>query len=314
MLRLIAIVGVVLLAVLTTPHILSALSLKSMALSGSFLGLVACGQTLCVLLGGFDLSIPFVIDASNVGTLWLVDHHVPSGLAVVGMLVFASLFGMVNGIVSSVIPGSSVVVSLGMGYVFLGLVEVVASIGSSTNGAVFGIVPKWISEMGGLNVKPFGLPVPPAFLLLCACLVIISVVLRATWHGRGVYAVGGNKVAARRVLVPERRIWMGAFAASACLSAIVGVLILGFSGGAVASVGTQYLFLTVAAVAVGGSSLAGGYGNVEFTLVGVVVLTVLASVLVASNLSSAMQQVLLGIIIVPAVGMYGRGVRIRDRV
>lgn len=306
--------AVLLLAVATTPGVLSVLSLRSMSVIASFLGIAAFGQTLCVLVGGIDLSIPFMIDAANVATLWLIDQHVPSGWAVFIVLVFAAAFGTLNGVISYFVKGQAVVVTLGVGYVVLGVTQAIASIGSSTNGAVFGTVPTWITQMASLNTRVLGVPVPPSTLIALILAVVLAVWLRRSWLGRGVYAVGGNAVAARRLLVPEARLWTIVFALSAVMAGSVGVLLLGFSGGAVASIGDPYLFLTVAAVAVGGSSLAGGYGGIGFTFIGVLILTLLSSVLVASVLSNAMQQVVLGLIIVPAVAIYGRGGHPRTRV
>ena len=305
---------VLLLAVAVTPGIMSLLSFRSMLLLASFLGIASFGQTLCVLIGGIDLSIPFVIDATNVGTLWLTNHGVPSGVAVVVVLAIAVVFGMVNGLVSHRVKGQAVVVTLGVGYIVLGGMEVVASIGSSTNGAVFGTVPAWVTSLASLKTPVLGLPVPPSALVFVAMAVALTVWLRRTWFGRGVYALGGNPVAAQRLLVPDRSIWMTVFALSALMSGVVGVLLLGFSGGAVANVGDPYLFMTVAAVAVGGSSLAGGYGSIGYTVVGVVILTLLSSVLVGSVLSEPMQQVVLGLIIVPAVAAYGRSPHPRAQV
>lgn len=313
-LHIVAAILAVVLAAVTTPGILSVLSLRSMSLIASFLGIAAFGQTMCVLLGGIDLSIPFVIDAANVATLWLIDQKIPSACAVLIVLALAGVLGCLNGLVSSVVKGQAVVVTLGFGYLAVGGTQVVTSIGSSTNGAVFGTVPNWITSLAALRISSIGLPISPAVLIFVVIAIALGAWLRRTWLGRGVYALGGNPVAAQRLLVPEARIWMVVFAMSAVLSSIVGVLLLGFSGGAVASIGDPYLFLTVAAVAVGGSSLAGGHGGIGYTFIGTLILTLVSSVLVASVLSNAMQQVVLGLIIVPVVAVYGRAAHPRTLV
>lgn len=302
-----AVIVVVVIGVVTTPDLLSSLSLRSMALVGSFLGIAAFAQTLCVLLGGIDLSIPFVIDSANVATLWLIDKHVPSAIVVVVVLVGCGLVGALNGLVSDVVKGQAVVVTLGIGYLAVGTIQFVTSRNGSTGGAVFGTVPSWIGSLASVKSTVFGLAVPPSVLLCLVLAVALAVWLRRAWLGRGVYALGGNPVAASRVLVPGRRVWVAVFAMSAVLSGVVGILLLGFSGGAVADIGDPYLFMTVAAVAVGGSSLAGGHGGIGYTVVGVLILTVLNSVLVGSVLSNAMQQVVLGLLIIPAVAAYSRG-------
>lgn len=312
--RAFAVVVVAVIGVATTPNILSLMSLRSMFVVASFLGIVAIGQTLCVLLGEIDLSIAFLIGAADLGTLWLIDKGFASAEAVIIMLAICLLVGAVNGFVGHFVKGQSVVVTLGTGYVTLGGVQVVASIGSSGSGTVYGKVPAWIVSMASVRSGVLGIPLPPAILLWAVAAVAAGVWLRRSWLGRGMYALGGNTVAASRLLVPDRTIRTLAFAASGLMAGVVGIMLLGFGGGAVADVGSPYLFMTVAAVAVGGTSLAGGHGGVGFTVVGVVILSVLNVVLVGSGLSSAVEQLILGLLIVPAVAAYGRAPHPRTQV
>lgn len=312
--RAFAVAAVAVIGVATTPNIVSLLSLRSMFVVASFLGIVAIGQTLCVLLGEIDLSIAFLIGAADLGTLWLIDKGLASGAAAIIMLAVCLAAGAVNGFVGHLVKGQSVVVTLGIGYLVLGLVQAVTSIGSSGSGTVYGKVPSWIDAVASVRGKLFGIPFPPAILLWAVVAVAAGVWLRRSWLGRGMYALGGNPVAASRLLVPDRTIRMVAFAMSGLMAGVVGIMLLGFGGGAVADVGSPYLFMTVAAVAVGGTSLAGGYGGVGFTVVGVVILSVLNVVLVGSGLSNAVEQLILGLLIVPAVAAYGRAPHPRTRV
>lgn len=314
LLRGIALLVVFALGFITTPDIFSTQSLRSMLLLGSFLGVAAIGQTLCALLGGMDLSIAFVIGASDLGLLWLLDKGFSESLAIVVIAVVCAGFGSLNGLISHRLSGQSVIVSLGIGYVVLGGTQAITSIGSTSGGAVFGKVPSWLISATSIRSSTFGLPISPVVIVWVVLTVGISYWLRHMWLGRGIYALGGNAVAASRLLVPGRRIWVIVFALSGLMAGITGVLLLGFSGGAVADVGSPYLFTTVAAVAIGGTSLAGGSGGIWSTVVGVVILTVLGVILVGTNFSAPAQQVVLGLLIVPAVAIYGRAPHPRMRV
>lgn len=309
-----AVVAAAVIGIATTPGFLTPLSLRSMFVIASFLGVVATGQTLCVLLGEIDLSIAYLIGTADIGTLWLVNKGLTSAEAVLLVLAVCVVAGALNGLITHYVQGQSVVITLGVGYVVLGAAQGVTSAGSSGSGTVFGTVPSWINSVASVRGKTLGVPVPPAIVLWALVVLVTALWLRRTWLGRGFYAVGGNAVAASRLLVPDRRLRVLAFAISGLTSGAVGVMLLGFGGGAVADVGSPYLFMTVAAVAIGGTSLAGGHGGVGFTVVGVIILSVLNVVLLSSGMSAAAEQMILGLLIVPAVAAYGRSPHPRTQV
>lgn len=284
----------------------STLSIRSMLLFASFLGVASVGQTLCALAGGLDLSIPFVIGASNVLTLWLISKGVGSVLAIVIMLIASGLFGALTGLICSTQREKSLLVSLGMGFAVLGAAQIIVSIGSDHAGTVYAEVPQWLVKTTSLNSSSFGIDISPAVLIWAAIAIAIIFLLRRTTFGRGLYAMAGNEVAASRNQVPVLRIWMITFALSAMLAAFAGVLLLGFGGGAFAEVGQPYLFTTIAAVVIGGTSLLGGRGGYGLTVLGVAVLTLLNTFLVGIGLSTPAQQAVLGLIIIPMVALYGR--------
>ena len=108
--------------------------------------------------------------------------------------------------------------------------------------------------------------------------------------------------------------WITAYVVSGAAAAATGVLLLGFSGGGFVGVGDPYLFTTVAAVVIGGTSLLGGWGGYGSTVVGVLVLTVLTSLLIGLGLNYAMQQAVFGLLIVPMVALYARSPHIRNQI
>jgi ribose transport system permease protein len=289
-------------------------NLKAMLVFASFLGLACVGQTLVALLGGLDLSIPFVIGASNVGLLYLIGLGVPPWLAVVIILLLGALIGFVNGILSIRLQGQALILTLGVGFAVSGLTQILTSIGSSFAGNVYGTVPDWLRNLASMNGVTFGIPVPPIILIWAAVAIFLIWTMRNTVYGRYLYALGGNRRSAHRLLISERRYWVGAYMISAVMAAVTGALLLGWSGGGFIGVGQPYLFMTLAAVVIGGTSLLGGHGGYGFTVIGVLVLQVLTSFLIGMGLRFEWQQFIFGLLILPMVALYGRSPHIRTQV
>jgi ribose transport system permease protein len=289
-------------------------NIKSMLLFASFLGIASIGQTLVALLGGLDLSIPFIIGAANVGLLYLMGLGVPPWLATILVLAIGALLGTINGLLSYKLQGQALIVTLGTGFAISGGVQIVTSIGSAYGGNVFGTVPAWLSNISAMNGTTFGLPFPPVILIWGLIALILILGLRLTVYGRFLYALGVNRTSASRVMISEMRYWVMMYTLSGFFAALTGSLLLGWSGGGFIGVGDQYLFLTLAAVVVGGTSLLGGAGGYGFTVIGVLVLQVLSSFLVGIGLNFQWQQFIFGLLILPMVALYARSPHIRTQI
>lgn len=284
----------------------SPLNLQSNLVFAAFLGTAVIGQTLCALIGGLDLSIPFILGAANIGLVKLINMGVPAELGIVIVLFFSVAVGALNGIVSQRLPGQSLVVTLGVGNMVLGLTQIlVSSSGNSgiSGGTIEGQVPEWIHH---LVVANSAIGVAPAVLLWMALSALAIIMLRHSWLGRSLYALGGNQVAAGRVLLPNQGMWVLVYCTSAVMAAATGILLLGYTGSGYADVGSPYLFTTIAAVLVGGTSLVGGHGGYAQSVLGVLILTVLQTILAANNMSSAAQEAILGALIIPTIALYAR--------
>lgn len=292
----------------------SANNIKSMLLFASFLGIASIGQTLVALLGGLDLSIPFVIGAANVGLLYLISLGVPPWLATLIVLGIGALLGTINGLLSYKLQGQALIVTLGTGFAISGGVQIITSIGSAYSGNVFGTVPAWLSNLSAMNGNTFGLPFPPVIAIWVIIALILILGLRLTVYGRFLYALGVNRTSASRLMISEMRYWVSVYALSGFFAALTGSLLLGWSGGGFIGVGDQYLFLTLAAVVVGGTSLLGGAGGYGFTVIGVLVLQVLSSFLVGIGLDFKWQQFIFGLLILPMVALYARSPHIRTQI
>jgi ribose transport system permease protein len=265
-------------------------------------------------MGGLDLSIPFVIGAANIGLLYLVGLGVPPWFAFALVIIIGGLIGFLNGVMSYKLQGQALIMTLGMGFAVAGLVQIITSIGSQFSGNVFGTVPPWLSNFAAMNGVSFGLSVPPTILLWIILSIIVIVALRYSAYGRYIYALGGNRRSAMLIGISEFKYWVLAYIISGAFGALTGALLLGWSGGGFIGVGDPYLFTTLAAVVIGGTSLAGGYGGYGFTVIGVLVLQVLSSFLIGIGLKYEWQQFIFGLLILPMVALYSRSPHIRAQV
>jgi len=299
---------------LTVEGFLSVLNIKSMLVFAAFLGLACIGQTMVVLLAGLDLSIPFVIGSSNIGLMYLFTLGTPPWIAFIAILLIGAGIGFINGALSFRLQGQALILTLGVGFAVSGGTQMLTSIGTAFGGNVFGVVPAWLSNIASVNGVFFGLSLPPVVVIWFIASVILIVGSRTTTWGRNLYALGGSRTAAARLSISERAYWIAAYTISGLVSAFTGALLLGWSGGGFIGVGDPYLFMTLAAVVVGGTSLLGGWGGYGFTIIGVLVLQVLTSFLVGIGLSFEGQQFVFGLLILPMVALYARSAHIRTQV
>jgi len=293
---------------------LSSSNLRSMLVLAAFLGLASLGQTVCALVGGIDMSIAYVIGACNILLAGLLNWGVPPVLAIAIVFAGGVLLGIANGVLSFKLQGQALILTLGVGFATVGATQIITSIGSEYAGNVMGEVPPWLANISAMGGDTFGIPVPPIVLIWAAVAFAVVYMMNRSYLGRSFYAVGGGRTAAARLMVSEFKIWVLAYAISGGMAALTGIILLGFSGGGFVGVGDPYLFTTVAAVVIGGTSLLGGWGGYGSTVIGVIVLTVLTSLLVGLGLDYAGQQVIFGLIIVPMVAFYARSPHIRMQI
>lgn len=282
-------------------------SIYSILVLTALLGLASVGQTLVVLLGGIDFSIPAFILLGEATTLHLSSQQhwpVPAGIAA-GVLL-GLVGGGVSGWVCHRFEVESLVVTLGMSALVTGGVLV------WTKGYLDGTPPPWLLNLAASGGTTFGLLFPPLLVVWAVTALGVAVLLHRTATGRRFYAVGTNLRAASMSLVHTRRYWVGVFAVSAALAVLVGVLLAGFAGGDTTA-GSSYLFESLAAVVIGGSSF-GGRGDYSRTVIGAFVIVLLSTILIGQGLSDAAQQVVYGVVILVIVGGYGRERHVRNRV
>lgn len=289
-----------LIGTLLIPGYSAPFAIRALLVIAALLAVASVGQTLVVILGGIDLSIPFVIGFANVTAAQLYGQGWPFGLVCLVVFGLAIAIGALNGALSRGLSIHPLIVTLGVGMIVQGLVLI------WTKGFPSGSAPKAVSSFVSIGGSFGPLPVPPLIPALLVMTVVIVLVLERTPWGRRLYALGANPGAAPFALINTLWVWTTTFAASAFFAALAGVLLLGFTGSAYGDVGQPYLFQTIAAVVVGGAALVGGRGSYIGTLAGVLVLTEINMLLIGLNFSPASVQAAFGAIILLLVSLYGR--------
>jgi ribose transport system permease protein len=309
LLQIFALLGLSIATVVTISGFLVRSSIYSTLVLASFLGIAALGQTIVVLIGGIDLSVPAVITGANLVTAMLSGRHWPFALVMAFVLVTAACVGLVNGLTAFYFRISPLIVTLATGAMVTGL-----ALGWTRGGQVTGAVPSWLSRFSSPAGTTFGVNVPPVLVFWALLTIVVTIVLHLSVTGRRVFATGANLRAARLAGVKTGRVWLGAFTLSALAAATVGILLTGYIGTGQAGIGEPYLFSSLAAVIVGGTSLVGARGDYVRTVIGALILTLINILLVGHGAGQSTQEILIGTLILFFVGIYGRDRRVRDRV
>jgi ribose transport system permease protein len=283
-------------------------SVRAMSVLAAFLGIAAMAETLVVLIGGIDLSVPAVIGAGNVITAKLTGDGMSSPVVLVIVLAIGLGVGMLNGYVASRWRVHSLIVTLATASVVSGAILL------WTNAALTGTAPGWLNTFTSAAAKTGPVPVAPVVVLWLVLAAIGEYVLRRTPAGRRLYIRGVNEEAARLMLISDRRVSTVAFGLAGLLSALAGLLLTGFTGSGLFDIGSPYLFSAIAAVVVGGNSLIGGRGSIVRCVLGAIALTELTTLLVGFSLSSSAQEAVLGVVILVVVAAYGREQPLSSRV
>jgi ribose transport system permease protein len=262
----------------------------------SIIGVISIGMTLVIIAGGIDLSVGSVMGlASVVAALAVVQDVVDQSHWIVMALVAVAVgiaAGFINGIVIAYGNVVAFMATLAMLVAARGLAEILAE--------------RRTLQVGGqrefitfMNLDIIGIDMLIWFFVIVAALG--WVLLNRTTFGRRTVAIGGNREAARLAGINVKRHTMWLYAISGLCAGIAAVMILGRTTAGSSTNGQLYELDAIAAVVVGGTLLVGGRGTITGTVFGVLIFATLTNVFVQNNLTSSVQQVAKGIIIVVAV-------------
>jgi ribose transport system permease protein len=264
----------------------------SLLVLGSFLAVLSLGQGVVILTGGLDLSLPWTIGLCGI-LLAGIAHGRPFVAAWVIPLVLAIgvIVGVFNGLGIVLFALPPIVVTLAMD----GILQGVAMVYSG--GTPSGFAPpelRWL-----MTARLWG--ITPELWLLAVFVIVAILLLRRTPFGRRIYAIGNSARAARLSGVNVGRTLVLVYALSGLCSAIVGILLDGFSGQASLGMGDSYLLPSIAAVVVGGTMITGGRGTYLGMIGGVLLLTALQTLLAGTTLPDATRQIIYGLVVLGAV-------------
>jgi ribose transport system permease protein len=270
----------------------------------SFLGVIATGAMIVILLGQIDLSIPWVVAVggmmSTAATGW---GPVGQALAIPFGVACGIALGLVNGFGVAYLRIPSMIITLAVNAVAQGLM--VAHTG--------GFSPQDSSSPAMRTLATgellFGLPNALIVWALVGAGAIF--LLNRTTFGRAVYGIGNRERAAYLSGIDTQRVVLIAFALAGGLSAFGGVLLAGYASKAAQAMGDAYLLPAIAAVVLGGASILGGRGNYLGTVAGVILITLLQSILSVVQMPEAGRQITYGIVIIAMLLLYGREGRAR---
>jgi ribose transport system permease protein len=265
----------------------------------SVLGLIAIGQTLVILVGSLDLSVPYVVSLATLiaaGGMKGLDSNVPA--AIVNTLLVVALVGLVMGVLVSVFDVHGFIASLGVGLVVSGYLA------TTYQGSTGSAAPQ-LRLMGRSGIAQY---VPTTFIVLLVAAALVTLMLRHTRLGHHMYAIGGNRAVARMSGVRTALPVISAHVLCSILAGIAALILLSRTGVGQPTIGSQgrYDLLSIAAVVLGGTLLAGGKGSVIGTLGGVAIFAVLDNVMGVMQVNPFLKDFIRGLVIVLAVAVYAR--------
>lgn len=253
---------------------------------------LACGMTMVIILGGIDLSVGSIIALSGcISAGCVARYNLPLAVAILIGISIGLIVGMLNGVVICKTTIPPFIVTLATMNVVKGFAYVY------TGGSPVRVVSKEWQFLGAGYIGPFPTPV----IILGGVLIITAIIMNKTKFGRHIYAVGGNQQAAQFSGINVAKVKFGVHAFSGLMAGLAGVVLASrmYSGQPTAGDGAE--MDAIAAVVVGGTSMAGGYGKIGGTIIGALIIGILNNGLNLMNINSFWQYVVKGSVILLAV-------------
>ena len=276
---------------IATPYFATASNIANVVEQSAVVGIVAIGMTFVILTGGIDLSVGSLVALAGVAMGTALQHHWPLALAIGSGLLAGVVAGAANGVMTTVGKLPPFIATLGMMSVARGAALILA------DGRPISGFPASLRALATRDV--LGVPGPVIFMLVLYAAA--HMILTRTVFGRYVYAIGGNEEATALSGIDVRLHKTLVYAISGLSAGVCAVLLVARLNSAQPIAGIGYELDAIAAVVIGGTSLLGGSGSVVGTLIGALIMSVLRNGLNLLGVSSYVQQVAIGVVIVVAV-------------
>lgn len=258
-----------------------------------FIFIVGAFSTYVLVSGGLDLSVGSVFVVGAMSVAGLLAAGLPIWLAMLLTVGLGGLAGLANGLLVNFARIPAFIVTLGMLYVARGLVTF------ATGGRPIAPLPDEFTELGQGDI--FGVPLLIIYAVIIG--IVAHVILETTPFGWSIQAIGGNREASRASGIDVRRLSTVVYILSGVSAAFAGMLMSARLGSGQPSVGNGLELQVISAVIIGGTSLFGGIGTVAGTALGALVLSILSDGLILLRIDAILQNVMVGVIIVVAVGI-----------
>ncbi len=295
-----ALVALLVLMRFLTPYFWKSDNVFNVLRGMSTIGIMAIGETMIIITGGIDLSVGSVLAASAMLTARVMyQGGVSPWIAVLIGIGFGTLLGAINGLIITRLRVTPFIATLGMLSIARGLAYLLAS---GLQGTVASNVPmrdEAVNFLGSGYIGPVPVPVIEMFVLV----VVFSLFLRSTVLGRQIYAVGSNEQAARLSGVPVNLVKLFVYTVTGALAALAGIMTAGLLETSATNAGTGSELDVIAAVVIGGASLAGGEGTIIGSIIGAAIMAVLRNAFVLLQFPIYMQTISIGVVIILAVAL-----------
>jgi ribose transport system permease protein len=264
-----------------------------------YIGFIAMGVTFVIISGGIDLSIGTVMMASAIIGGTAMKRGLPMVPSMLLIIVVGVAFGFFNGIMVSRVKMPPFIVTLGTMMISMGLGSIASNVASVTF-PIRGTSGGWFKSIF-LYLSPTGVGLPTGALLLGFVAVICHILLSNTKLGRYTYAIGSNMEAARLSGVDVEKWQMLVYVITGATAGIGGISYAAIYTTVLPAQGQGFELNAIAAAVIGGTSLAGGIGTIWGTIIGVFIMSVLATGLPSLNLEAHYQTFFTGVIVIGAV-------------
>jgi ribose transport system permease protein len=288
---------------LFVPHFLAVQNVFNVLRSSSYLMILAVGQMLVLIVGGFDLSVGAVVALTSVTSALVMAGLKPTlgdepgmiiTLGVAAGLASGLVVGLVNGLCVAFLRVSPFMVTLGTASIATGFALLL------TNGIpVYGMPTGYVDDFG----RGLWFQLPTAVYLAITIVILVWVMQNFTRMGRYIYAIGGNLQAAIVSGVRVRTILILCYVICSLLASVSGLALTAQIGSGQAVINAQLTLESIAAAVIAGVSLRGGVGRVEMVALGAVFLLILTDAMDLLKIDPRIQTIFLGIIVVVAVAV-----------
>jgi len=277
----------------SSPYFLKGRNISNILVQSSILAIIAAGETIVILTGGIDLSVGSIVALTSLFSAYvIVDMGQPVVTGIIMALILSGIIGLVSGVAISYGKVPAFIATLGMMSIARG-----GALALKSGQPIAGI-PDAYENLATYEIFGF----IPIFIIYFLVVYIIGYIfLVHTRHGRYIYAIGGNIDAARLSGVNVKIYKTLAYVICGFFAGIGGVLLTARLDYATPIAGIGYELDVIAATVIGGTSLAGGEGNIFGTFLGAVLIGTLRNGLTLLNVSSYYQQIIIGVVIVGAV-------------